>query len=130
MAKNTSRRTFLGQSAAVCTGVWMGTQAVARGQASALQSLAAACVGVGGKGDSDCSHIAEMGVKIVGLCDVDGRTLTKKGREFKDAEKFQDFREMLDKLGDKVDIVTVSTPDHTHAAAAIKAMKMKKQVYC
>ena len=49
---------------------------------------------------------------------------------FPDAEKFSDFREMLDKLGDKIDIVTVSTPDHTHAVAALKAMKMKKHVYC
>ncbi len=55
---------------------------------------------------------------------------TKKGREFVDAQQFQDFREMLDKLGDKVDIVTVSTPDHTHACAAMMAMKMKKHVYC
>jgi predicted dehydrogenase len=37
---------------------------------------------------------------------------------------------MLDKLGDKVDIVTVSTPDHTHAAAAVRAMRMKKHIYC
>ena len=130
MAKKTSRRTFLGQSAAVCAGVWVGTQSSARAQDSPLQSLTAGCIGVGGKGDSDTSHISEMGVKVVGLCDVDRQTLTKKGREFKDAEQFQDFREMLDKLGDKVDIVTVSTPDHTHTAAAMRAMKMKKHVYC
>jgi hypothetical protein len=37
---------------------------------------------------------------------------------------------MFDQLGDKIDIVTVSTPDHTHATAAIRAMRMKKHVYC
>jgi predicted dehydrogenase len=87
-------------------------------------------VGVGGKGGSDTSHIAEQGVSISGLCDVDGGTLKKKGREFKDAKQFTDYREMLDALGDKVDIVTVSTPDHNHAAAAVKAMRMGKHVYC
>ncbi|MCA9169411.1 MAG: Gfo/Idh/MocA family oxidoreductase [Planctomycetales bacterium] len=130
MAKKTSRRTFLGQSAALSAGVWVGTQRSVRAQDSPLQSLTAGCVGVGGKGDSDTSHIAEMGVKIAALCDVDRQTLTKKGREFKDAEQFQDFREMFDKMGDKIDIVTVSTPDHTHTAAAARAMKLKKHVYC
>jgi predicted dehydrogenase len=120
----------MGQSTAVGVGFWVGGQVARSAETSALQSLSAACVGVGGKGDSDCSHIAEMGVRVVGLCDVDGQTLTKKGREFKDAEHFQDYREMLDKLGEKVDIVTVSTPDHNHAAAAIRAMRMKKHVYC
>jgi len=131
MAKNTTRRSFLGQSAAAGIGVWAGSQSsFTRGEDSPLQSLSAACIGVGGKGDSDVSHIGELGVKIVGLCDIDGQRLTKKGRAYPDAEQFQDFREMLDKLGDKVDIVTVSTPDHTHAAAAVKAMKMGKHVYC
>lgn len=125
-----TRRQFVGQSAAVGAGFWLGTQAVSKAQDSPLQSLSAACIGVGGKGGSDTSHIAEQGVAIVGLCDVDQGTLTKKGREFPDAAQETDFREMLDKLGDKVDIVTVSTPDHTHAAAAIKAMRMKKHIYC
>ncbi len=125
-----NRRKFIGQSAAVGTGFWLGTQTQSRAQDTPAQSLTAACIGVGGKGSSDTSHIAEQGVKIVGLCDVDTGTLTKKAREFPDAAQFTDFREMLDKLGDKVDIVTVSTPDHTHAVAAIKAMKMKKHVYC
>jgi len=125
-----NRRQFMGQSAAIGAGFWVGTQAVSKAQESALQAPSAACIGVGGKGGSDTSHINEQGVAIVGLCDVDEDTLVKKGREFPDAQRFSDFREMLDKLGDKVDIVTVSTPDHTHASAALKAMRMKKHVYC
>ncbi|QDS95061.1 Inositol 2-dehydrogenase [Roseimaritima multifibrata] len=127
-----SRRRFMQQSAILGAGVWTGTQVTSRlsGQESALNALSAACVGIGGKGSSDCSHIGEQGVRIAGLCDVDQGNLTKKGREFPDAAKFDDFREMLDQLGDKVDIVTVSTPDHTHAAAAVRAMRMKKNVYC
>jgi len=131
MSNKSTRRSFVQQSAALGTAFWVGGQPlVTAASTSALQSLSMASIGVGGKGSSDSSHVAEQGVKMVGLCDVDERTLTKKGREFPDAAKFTDFREMLDKLGDKVDIVTVSTPDHTHAAAAIKAMKMKKHVYC
>ena len=133
MTRKTSRRKFIGQTAAmgaVGVGYFAGTGPKLHAQDSALQGLSAACIGVGGKGSSDTSHIAEHGVNIVGLCDVDNDRLVKKGREFKEAEKFSDFREMLDKLGDKIDIVTVSTPDHTHASAAIRAMRMKKHVYC
>ncbi|OUT55671.1 MAG: dehydrogenase [Rhodopirellula sp. TMED11] len=133
MTKRTTRRSFIGRSAAagaVGVGYWAGTTPQLNAQESALQGLAAGCIGVGGKGGSDTSHIAEQGVNIAALCDVDGNTLNKKGREFKDAQKFDDFREMLDKMGDKIDIVTVSTPDHTHAAAAVRAMRMKKHVYC
>ncbi|MCA9157732.1 MAG: Gfo/Idh/MocA family oxidoreductase [Planctomycetales bacterium] len=130
MSNRKSRREFMGQSAALSAGVWLGTSVASRTYASPLQGLSAACVGVGGKGSSDTSHIAEQGVNIVGLCDVDKGTLTKKGREFESAQQFQDYREMLDKLGDKVDIVTVSTPDHNHACAAMQAMKLKKHVYC
>src|SRR6056297_91799 len=132
MTRKTTRRKFLGQSAGLTAGVgyWASTTPKLFAEESPLQKLSAACIGVGGKGGSDTSHISENGVAIVGLCDVDGGTLTKKGREFPDAKQFDDFREMLDQLGDKADIVTVSTPDHTHALAAIKAMKMKKHVYC
>ena len=82
MSNRKSRREFMGQSAALSAGVWLGTSAASRTHASPLQGLSAACVGVGGKGSSDTSHIAEQGVSIVGLCDVDKGTLTKKGREF------------------------------------------------
>ncbi len=120
MSQQRSRRQFLGQTAAISAGVWLGTNVPSHARGSALETLSAACIGVGGKGWQRHQPHCRTRCQIVGLCDVDNGTLTKKSREFPDAEQFQDFREMLDKLGDKVDIVTVSTPDHTHACAAMQ----------
>jgi hypothetical protein len=51
------------------------------------------------------------------------------GPYFKDLA-YNDFRKMLDKMCKQIDAVTVSTPDHTHAIAAMMAMKRGKHVYC
>ena len=59
-----------------------------------------------------------MSGNMVGLCDIDDLHLEKKGHAFKSARKFNDYREMLDVMGDKIDAVTVSTPDHSHAPAS------------
>jgi hypothetical protein len=36
---------------------------------------------------------------------------------------------MLDKMHDQIDAVVISTPDHTHAVAAMACMQMQKHVY-
>jgi predicted dehydrogenase len=42
---------------------------------------------------------------------------------------FQDYREMLAKLDDKIDVVSISTPDHTHYPATMDAMEEGKHIY-
>ena len=87
-------------------------------------------IGVGGKGRSDTMNAAKCGGEIVGLCDIDGGKLDEMAKRYSKAAKFSDFREMLTKIGDKVDAVTISTPDHLHGVAGIMAMQMGKNVYC
>ncbi|HAV62502.1 MAG TPA: gfo/Idh/MocA family oxidoreductase, partial [Verrucomicrobiales bacterium] len=43
---------------------------------------------------------------------------------------YSDWRKMFDEMGDKIDAVTISTPDHVHGLAGITALKLKKHVYC
>jgi predicted dehydrogenase len=70
-------------------------------------------------------------VQIVGLADVD-RTALEHERllSYQDTARFADYREMLGTLGDKIDGVVITTPDHTHYPATLMAMNMGKAVYC
>ncbi|MGO8696741.1 MAG: Gfo/Idh/MocA family protein [Limisphaerales bacterium] len=95
-----------------------------------------ACIGVGGKGDSDSSDAARCGANIVAICDVDKNTLAGKASQFAKKypafqfKQYQDYRKMLDEMAGQIDAVTVSTPDHNHGVAAIRAMKLGKHCFC
>ncbi len=66
---------------------------------------------------------------FVAITDIDDKTIEKEMKRFKtNPTKFNDFREMLEKMGDKIDAVTVSVPDHSHAVAAAAAMKLARHV--
>ncbi|MDO5308339.1 MAG: Gfo/Idh/MocA family oxidoreductase [Planctomycetia bacterium] len=125
----TSRRDFIKASAVAGAGFLVAcgnTRKQAR--ASALEGVAVAGIGVGGKGGGDITHAGYYG-KVVALCDVDRRTLEGKKNEFKDAQTFVDYRELFDTLGDKIDACTISTPDHMHAIITAAAIKRGKHVY-
>ncbi|MFV1967520.1 MAG: Gfo/Idh/MocA family oxidoreductase, partial [Pirellulaceae bacterium] len=94
----------------------------------ANDKLNIAGVGVGGQGRSDISNVS--GEHIVALCDVHESRAAKTFEKHTEAKKYKDFRRMLDEMGDQIDAVVVSTPDHTHAVVAVAAMKMGKHVYC
>ncbi len=92
-------------------------------------------IGVGGKGWSDWMPMFENGENIVALCDVDRgpvdkalAEIEKKGGKASQVKCYSDYRKMLDECKN-LDAVTVSTPDHTHAPAAIRAMKLGCHAY-
>lgn len=93
--------------------------------------LQMAGIGCDGKGWSDIKEMADHAqVEHVAFCDID-LNRTAKVRELKpSAPVFQDYREMFAKLGDKIDAVTVSTPDHMHAYITLDALRQGKHVYC
>ena len=126
------RRQFFKHTAAAGAGTFLvgGAPAFARSLAqSPNEKVRFACIGLGGKGDSDTNDAGEHG-EIVALCDIDSEVLDKMGKKYPKAKKFFDYRKMLEELGDKIDAVTVSTPDHTHAPASVMAMRMGKHCFC
>ena len=126
-----TRRDFLKQSAFVAgMGVWVaaGPRVRALAEQSPSEQLSVACIGIGGKGDGDSEQVGKH-ANVVGICDIDDKRLAAKSRKFPKAQKFNDFRTMLDTVGKEVDAVTITTPDHTHAVATMMAIQMGKAVY-
>jgi predicted dehydrogenase len=129
MSGNT-RRDFLKTTAAAGVGFWVAGGVTGRSRAAlAISDIRFGCIGVDGKGRSDTADAAKNG-NVVAICDIDDKTLSKAAEDYPKAKKFHDFREMLDKFGSDIDAVTVSTPDHCHAVASIKAMEMGKHCFC
>ncbi len=90
-----------------------------------------AAIGTGGQGGSDLANIASHSmVHVAALCDVDATRLDQAAAKYPGARKYRDWREMLEKEGDKIDSVSVGVPDHMHAIMSIAAMKRGKHVYC
>lgn len=121
-----SRRKFLKSSLAASSLFVLPRFAIAQGT-PASRKLNLAFVGVGGQGNAGLAGCD--GENYVALCDVDETRAAGGFSRFPQARRFKDFRVMLDKMGREIDAVVISTPDHTHFAAAYLAMQLKKHVY-
>ncbi len=120
------RRNFIKSTAALAT---IAAPAIVRGQ-NLNSKVQMAGIGADGKGWSDIEQMAlHDGVQMIAFTDIDLSRTAKVKRLSPDAPLFQDFRQMLADLGDKIDACTVSTPDHMHAYIAINAMLAGKHVY-
>ena len=127
-----SRREFIKSSTVAAAAFTIVPRFVLGGKGFIPPSdkLTIASIGVGGKGGDDIAHFYATGkADIAFLCDVDEKRAAKTVSNFPKAKFYKDWREMLDKEGKKFDAVSVSTPDHTHAIAAMAAMQMGKHVY-
>ena len=91
-----------------------------------------AVIGFHGKGMQHIEDLLGMrGVRIVALCDVDGRTRDKGAELLKKhdqvARAHVDFRECC--ADKEVDAVVIATPNHSHALIAMTALANDKHVY-
>jgi len=118
-----TRRFFLGAlTAASAVRVWGANDKVNVG-----------IVGLGGRGTTHLNNYTGLSqAQVVALCDVNQAareraqaTLSKKS--LGKAREFQDMREMF--ADQKVEAVSIATPNHWHVLSAVWAMKAGKDVY-
>lgn len=121
MPNRWTRRAFLGAAGAAAAGTLAG--------GAARPPLGIAFVGVGGRGKSNLQGLAP-GNRVVALCDVDDRQAAEAAAKFPGARRYRDYRKMLADLGGELDAVSISTPDHLHAAVALDAIGRSLPVYC
>ena len=122
----TTRRKFL----ATTTAVLSAAPAIVRGR-NLNSRLNYAGIGADGKGFWDIIEMtSHKQLEPVAFADVDLSRTEKVRKKHPQSKIFQDYREMFETLGDKIDAVTVSTPDHTHAIISLDAMARGKHVYC
>ena len=132
-----SRRGFLRGFAGVAALGASGCFSIGRGRNGKIRLAA---VGIMGKGYSDWMPMLKSGfVEMVAFCDADATMLQKAlSKAKKDAPNvdlskvpfYTDYRKLLDDAGILgIDAMTISTPDHAHAAIAIGAMKQGIHVY-
>ena len=124
-----SRRDLLaGTAGAVAAFTVVPRHVLGAGQKAPSDKLNIACIGVGGRGGASVGACSRE--NIVALCDVDMRRAGGQFKRFPKAAKYHDFRKMLDEMDKQIDAVTVATPDHTHAAACMDAIRRGKHVFC
>ncbi|NNE90476.1 MAG: Gfo/Idh/MocA family oxidoreductase [Verrucomicrobiales bacterium] len=95
------------------------------------EKLRFAGIGCNGMGWKDVSTIGSHSrVEMVAFCDVDSTRLDKVEKGWPGLPKFSDWRELFDKMEDKIDAVNVTVPDHSHAVITQEALKRGIHVYC
>lgn len=91
-----------------------------------------AAVGIGNRAAEILLEFHKTGLcNIVALCDVDmGAKHTQAIlQQFPDVPRFQDFRQMFDKMGNQIDAVSVGVPDFSHFPITMMALDLGKHVY-
>jgi len=99
------------------------------GYKSPNEKLNLAGMGCGGQPFADLRVAASGGENVVALADVDWERGAEGFKQWPQAERYKDFRRMLDRQGREIDAVVIGTPDHTHIHCALACMQLGKHVY-
>lgn len=135
MTDKIERREFVkwGAVSAVGAGLALPGQA-SSGQTSSAQTVGAndrivlGFIGTGRQGQGNMkSMLKQPDANIAAICDVYAPNLAKAAAVAPNAEKYTDFRKILDRKD--INAVVISTPDHWHALQTVMACQAGKDVY-
>jgi predicted dehydrogenase len=129
--KNITRRTFLKRTA-LAAGAMSWTAHSWSQIRGANEDIRMAVVGFNGRGKDHIKGWLELkGVRLTALCDVDSKVLQAevdrlagKGHQ---VEGYTDIRKLL--ADPNVDAISIATPNHWHALAAVWGIQAGKDVY-
>lgn len=128
-----SRRSFLKKSIIAGGALTMASSPLGNIlMAKANERVNLAAVGIGNRAAEILGDLYKTGLcNIVALCDVDmGAKHTEAIlKQFPDVPRFQDFRQMFDKMGNQIDAVSVGVPDFSHFPITMMALDLGKHVY-
>ena len=134
MSNRHTRRGFLKNGAALAASAAAGP--LLRGpliltNGSPNEKLGVAVVACGGMGGGNPGVAANE--RCVALCDVDDKRMAEAVKKIQNKvpnpRTYTDYRKMFDEVGKEMDVVLVATPDHHHAPAAIRAIKLGKAAF-
>jgi predicted dehydrogenase len=140
MTRN-NRRVFLEQSMLASASAWAlaqgATTAVAKEapkKVSPNERISVAVIGVNGRGGSHLSGFGEnSSTEVTHICDADEAVGQRRCEEYaskhggKRPVFVQDIRKLLEIS--EIDVVSIATPNHWHALAAIWGVQAGKHVY-
>ena len=126
-----TRRSFLKSSIAASAALSLPARLYSAA-VGANEDIRIGVIGFNGRGQDHISnYLKQKGARIVALCDVDTAVLDKGVAQLKakgqEVTPYQDIRKMLENK--EVDVVSIATPNHWHALAAIWAIQAGKDVY-
>jgi predicted dehydrogenase len=129
--KKLTRRNFLKTTVLAAGALSLPVRSWAQ-VAGANNDIRMAVVGFNGRGKDHISGWQKApGVRLVALCDVDRKVLDAGVKSCADkgfaVEGFTDIRKLLDSKN--LDAISIATPNHWHALAAVWGMQSGRDVY-
>lgn len=96
-----------------------------------MKKLRYGIIGAGGCGAG--KHLASYSllpddIQIIAVCDIRGERADQMADAYNAEASYTDYKEML--KNEKLDLVSVATPNHMHAPAAIAALQAGCHVHC
>jgi predicted dehydrogenase len=122
MTEKIDRRQFIKSTAAGALGAGLARAL------GANDRVVVGFIGMGRMGQSNLKDfLKQADVEVAAICDVYAPNLDKASAMTPGADKYKDFRRLIDRKD--IDVVVISTPDHWHAIPTLLACQAGKDVY-